>query len=869
MGMGNDFFTRTIFYGLAGGIWIASGTVSHGQIVPDSSLGTTVRVRPGGEQLLINGGVERGDILFHSLQEFNIAPEETAYFVNPPATELILTRVTGDNTSNLLGRLGVLGTADLFLINPNGFVFGPQSSLDMGGSFIASTASGVVFGDEFIFSATTLDRPPMLTVNVPSGLQFGQQPSPILYQDGVDTPSQGLRVEPGRTLALVGGALNFQRATLEATRGRIELGSVAGAGQVSVLPQGAGWTFDYSDILAFDNLTATRSSITTTTESRNRLVTSNEQDGDIVIQAADIFLDDATLIQAGTFTDIPSGDITINAQRLTMEDGALLSTRALTNSIENIQGSAGNIFINADEFVSLRGGLTLGNSILSTGIDTTVRGEQENSRGISSGIVFGDGGDIVINAQQLFVTEGAQIKATSRTAGDAGDVTVNASELVAIADLFQSNNRVRRGGISGATTGSGAGGDLVVNTGELRILDGAGLTVEASGTGDGGSVTVNADVVSLIGSATPPGKATLRSAVLARTDGAGDAGRIDINTRVLEVRNGGQVSTTAQAGSRGNSNLIRVNAAESILVDGGVMTRTGFSPSGLVSNAVGTGNAGLLQLDTGELRISNGGRVSASTLNRNAQSSGGLDLTVNRLFLDNGGQIVVGTLADEGSGAEIAIADFTLVLLRNGSLITAEALNSANGGNIRFESVNGFVVAPLDEDSDIIARANFGNGGEIEIVAQSILGLEERPALDGNGTNDIDAGSRFGEAGTVSLSELGTDPTQGVTALPDTVGTPEISQRCNAEVGVSRFVTTGRGGIPSETSAATLLWETLEQTESAMVVDDGITQPSAAPLMEAQGWAVDTAGNVVLTATSTGTPPYVQIAEAYCRLTPQ
>ncbi|MEM7793367.1 MAG: hypothetical protein AAF579_02815, partial [Cyanobacteria bacterium P01_C01_bin.118] len=524
------------------------------------------------------------------------------------------------------------------------------------------------------------------------------------------------------------------------------------------------------------------------------------------------------------------------------------------------------IFINADEFVRLRGGLALDNSILSTGIDTTVRGEQENPRGPSSGIVFGDGGNIVINAQQLFVTAGAQIKTTSRTVGDAGDVTINASELVEVAGLFQSNNRVRRGGISGATTGSGSGGDLTVNTGELRILDGAGLTVEASGTGDGGSITVNADVISLIGSATPPEKATQRSAVLARTEGAGDAGRIDINTRVLEVSNGGQVSTTAQAGSGGNSNLIRVNATESILVDGGVLTRTGFSPSGLASNALGTGNAGLLQLDTGELRISNGGRVSASTLNRDAQSSGGLDLTVNRLLLDSGGQIVVGTLADEGSGADIAIADFTLVLLRNGSLITAEARNSANGGNIRLESADGFVVAPLAEDSDIIARSNRGDGGEIKIVAQSIFGLEERLAVPGNGTNDIDASSRFGQAGTVQLNELAISPNQGLASLPETTGVPQISQRCDT-TGVSSFVATGRGGIPSETSRTTVLWETLELPDAMTAVHE-IPASETASLIEAQGWTIDTGGNVVLTANSNTAIPYARTSDPYCWLTP-
>ena len=862
--------------GLVVGVCLTTGAAAYAQVVPDTSLGatpSTVSSFPRARRVLVGGGAERGTTLFHSFRDFNVAPNGSVYFINPASIEQIFTRVTGDAPSNLLGTLGILGDADMFFINPNGIVFGPQSRLDMGGSFVASTAESVVFGDGFSFGATTLDTPPLLTVTVPTGLQFGQQPGPISYQTTRNFTNAGLRVEPGKTLALLGGELTFQGASLEATRGRIELGSVAEAGNVAILPKDRGWTFDYGDIQRFDDVTASRTTIATTTEENNRLITSDDQDGDIVIQAADIWLDSSTLVQAGTFTDVPSGDITVNAQRLIMEEGSVLATRAMTNSPENIQGHAGDIVINASDSVVLRGAFDFGGSVLPTSIDSTVRGERVNPQtGVARGIVFGDGGNILINTQQLFLTEGGQIKATSRTAGDAGDVTINAAALVEISGLFQGESRIARSGISGAVTRSGAGGNLVVNTTELRILDGGGLTVEVFGSGDGGSIAVAADVVSLIGTTTPPGKPTFLSAIFARTDAEGDAGRIGIDTRLLELRGGGQISTSARAGSSGSSNLIRVDAAETILVEGGVSAQTGFLPSGLLSNTLGTGGAGLLQLTADELRVENRGRISASTLNPNAQSSGGLDFTVNRLFLENGAEIVVGTFAEAGSGADVVVSDFEVMLLRNGSVITAEAFNSANGGNVRLESAEGFVVAPPGEDSDIIARANFGDGGEIEIVAQSILGLAERPAIRGNGTNDIDASSRFGEAGTVSLNELGTDPTQATAELPDNTGAPDISQECNARAGVSRFVATGRGGSPPETMLPGLLWETLETVGAA----DGVAAVESAPvetvaLREAQSWSVDAAGQVVLTPfateSTTAAIPYGTAPGAHCALT--
>lgn len=123
--------------------------------------GSSVRNDVGTGQLLIEGGALRENTLFHSFSDFNLAPDGNAYFVNPDSIAVIVSRVTGNSESNLLGTLGVLGEADLFFINPNGIVFGAESILDMSGTFIASTADGVVFDDEFTFSAITPEAPPL------------------------------------------------------------------------------------------------------------------------------------------------------------------------------------------------------------------------------------------------------------------------------------------------------------------------------------------------------------------------------------------------------------------------------------------------------------------------------------------------------------------------------------------------------------------------------------------------------------------------------------------------------------------------------------------------------------------------------------
>ncbi|WP_293079362.1 filamentous hemagglutinin N-terminal domain-containing protein, partial [Moorena sp. SIO3H5] len=144
-----------------------SGNYALADIVPDQTLGnessvvipnTTVRGEIADK---IEGGATRGANLFHSFQEFNVGELQRVYFANPSGIENILTRVTGSNISNILGTLGVDGTANLFLLNPNGILFGPQSKLDVAGSFFASDANSLVFGDGQEFSATSPEAPPL------------------------------------------------------------------------------------------------------------------------------------------------------------------------------------------------------------------------------------------------------------------------------------------------------------------------------------------------------------------------------------------------------------------------------------------------------------------------------------------------------------------------------------------------------------------------------------------------------------------------------------------------------------------------------------------------------------------------------------
>ena len=204
-------------------LWSIDSLYARAQIVPDRTLGDesslvvpNVEIE-GKKSERVEGGAIRGNNLFHSFQEFNIDAGRGAYFANPSAIENIFTRVTGANPSEIFGTLGVLGNANLFFLNPNGIIFGANASLDLRGSFVATTADSIIFPDGKEFNATNPDVPPLLTVEVqqPIGLKFEGE-------SGIITNAANLAVASRQTLSLSGSEVEHT-GKLTAPGGRVEV----------------------------------------------------------------------------------------------------------------------------------------------------------------------------------------------------------------------------------------------------------------------------------------------------------------------------------------------------------------------------------------------------------------------------------------------------------------------------------------------------------------------------------------------------------------------------------------------------------------------------------------------------------------------
>lgn len=854
--------------------FLVSQNVVLAQIVPDQSLGVESSVITPNLEIKgfpsekIEGGAMRGKNLFHSFKEFSIPEGQAAYFANPAGIEHILSRVTGQNISQIMGRLGVLGNADLFLLNPNGIFFGPNSTLDVKGSFIATTANSLIFEDGTQFSATDTSAPPLLTVSIPAGLQFREAQGNIINQSQVfltDNNGQifgiGLEGQPGKTLALVGGNITLQAGgSISAPQGRIELGSVAGTGQVSLHAIDSGWALSYEGVQNFQDIELTQFPTLVSTsnndllgggsiqvQGRNIIVNNGSQffgaGGNIIVSAS------GTVQISGTGSGFPSGiaaqaplsgktgNITINAQRLIVQDGGRItvSTDGLLEG-ENFDQltistiSAGNLIINASESVELKAGKVVVGPAgeLDTGL-------------FSSTNSFGAAGNIVINTSKLTVLNGAKISAESNgvdtldqplATGAAGSITINASKSLELNGGF----------ISTQTSGLGGdAGDLTINTGKLNMINSASILASATGQGKSGNILVDASQLTL-----QNGSQISASSLFSQ---GGDIILQDLD--ILQVNNS-NISASTQSGRAGN---VIVNASDSVQLMG-----TG----GLSVEATAGGTAGNLIVKTGQMNVANRGKVSVSSPQGQA---GNLNITANSLTLNRGSITAETGKSGTGSGANITLQLSEFLRLENGSLISATANGNANGGNITINSPIVFAFpSTTSNGSDIIAKAEEGNGGNIQINAQGIFGLAENLAISGNKTNDIDASSLFGASGQVQLRST-IDPNQGVIQLPETVVDPNtlVAQNPCKRGSQSQFTRTGRGGLPLtfkedltdevtqvrlvQPASSDMANETAQNNSNNMAQSSHKSETEdLQPIVPAQGWMFNQQGKVVLLA---------------------
>ncbi len=842
--------------------YLAVSIPAQAQIASDNSMSVPTQVIRQSDKLFeIIGGTEAGRNLFHSFTEFSVGEENLARFINNnPGILNVINRVTGASASEIFGKIEAGGSApnfNLFLLNPNGIIFGPNASLDLKGSFVATTANAIQFGDRGFFSASSPNDPSLLTVQ-PSAFFFNQvRPNSIRNQSRHQTETVsgdplpvGLKVPNDKSLLLLGGNVTIDGGMLTAPNGRVELGGLAETGTVALNTDGNNLSLSFPDSVVPADVLLTngarvdvtyRGSGSITINARNieiagdsqlssgileNLVSSGSKAGEITLKATDqVMIDNdsqiGSIVNQGAIGN--SGDIFIEAESLQLINGFIFT-------LANGQGDSGNIIINIRDNIILRGRRSDSNDFLSQIVN------QVRINGV------GNGGNITIKAKSLSLSDAASIETGTRGKGNSGNILVRVDDFVSLENSTQGTTQIRtvveagaigNGGtidlqarslsltggselaasvfrtVEGRPGGMGKGGDIIVNASDSVNISGVGLdgfssgifaSTETGAVGPAGNITVNTRAFRIADGAV----------ITAQTNNSGSGGNIRIHANTFGAINGGQLITIAK--SSGNAGNITVNAADRVNLSGSDPTFADRlaqfgtdsvsevgAASGLFARSDSIGMAGNVTINTPQLRVQEGAAVTVSSPQGLA---GNLSINANSLSL-NRGFITAETGKSEGEEeANITLKLSDLLRIENESLISATANGSADGGNIDIDTPSLIVFPPTGSNgSDIIANAERGNGGNITINAQGIFGIAERPATLDNQSNDIDASSEFGASGQVEINST-IDPNRGLVELPETVVDPDelVAQNPCKQGSESEFVITGRGGLPPSLS---------------------------------------------------------------------
>jgi filamentous hemagglutinin family protein len=725
------------------------------QIIPDRTLPVNSVVVDGDRLQIINGGTIAGKNLFHSFQYFSINTGNVAWFNNAADIQNIITRVTGNSISNIDGILRTNGNANLFFLNPNGIVFGKNAQLAIAGSFIASTAENIKFTDGSIFSASNPSSSSLLTVSIPIGLQLGSNPGAIEvkgdglnYTENFPTNNFGLTNAPGKTLALLGGDVDFSSGIATNLGGRLEVGSAIDS-EVSLKPSLDGWrlkyerTSDFRNINLSDrttlwspyssplpdagiylkgkNITLNNSQIVSLTSDSqpagkiNLDATESLKMGGIDLGAIDFLktldltkIDPNQLFSGSRLLSLidrnsnsNGGNIQIKTPQLIVKDGARIQTVSLG------EGNAGNIKIDSN-FIAIEGYLPISN-INNDPIKSL------NSRIVSVNEDLGRGGNISIFTNKLFAIDGGQIATLlGENANEkSGKIDINATEEI----LATGTNLLvptSPSSIANLVFGAGDGQDINITTDRLQVLSGALIGSQTQGTGKGGNLKIRAnEVIGFGASLVTPFQSG--QGLMTLTSSFGDSGNIDISTKTLKLADGVEISSQVlydtKTGSQiipamGNAGKVTVNAKKSIELQG-YHPQYPDLPTFIGSNTFGKGKAGDVRVSTQVLKIKDGAGIISGVLTNLPSAS----LTDSEAKLGNG----------KGGNINVKATDINIIGINpttiSPSTISAYTFGNGDAGNLKISTSKLHI-----QDGGQVASSTFGRGnaGQLTIDAEDI-----------------------------------------------------------------------------------------------------------------------------------------------------
>jgi filamentous hemagglutinin family protein len=822
-------------------------STAHAQVTPTPGTGSlNTQVNHAGNVYEITHGTQAGSNLFHSFGEFSVDAVETAQFqttnlIADATVGNILGRVTGMNTSNIFGTIDsatYYPNANLFLMNPNGFLFGSNATVNVGGMATFTTAEYMRLTGDGRFNANLNTTPvDLLTAAPVASFGFiGANPHAIDFKGGQLTVAEGTGV------TLVGGDISLLPDLSDAPSGitapgrHIRLTSVAaGPGEVAAdtaVPEPGtalgNITLDQGTILSTEGdplfgdgnggsvsirggqFVATGAQILT-----GPAMGSVGQGGAVTIATTDSLSFTSSFIDTSSFfAGGNAGAITVSGSQVNLQDTFLV---ARAESDSTTTGSGGDVALTGTAGVSLTGSRIQTDTFFSNGNGGAVTltapiVSLKESSGITTG-VFGDGatpitasgGAVTLSGTTSISLQRSTISTVaSETQGNSGAVTITAPlvMIVGIPDTPSIDTSINN--FSGDPN-AGHGGDIEITGTNLTLTDFARLQSFADAPetfSRGGNIRITGSNHILLDNGT---------FLLTTSTSQGSAGHIGLVGQHVTIRGGSELrSETFGPGSGGT---IRITGGENIAIESAsqISTTSAFA----VDNQ---GPAGTIEFNTQQLTVTGGSQVSSSTAHNGAGGSitvnatdqvimtGSASITTSSTGSGNAGNIqinagqnfaainsTVTTQANQASGGTIKITTNPsgTVQLTN-STISASVLDGTGGGG----SVDIDPQYVLMQNSQILAQAVQGPGGNITItITNGGLFLPDANSV-------ISASSQFGVNGTVTIQSPNAPASGQIQPLGKTPlqATSLLNQHCAAlaDGQFSSFTVAGRDSLPTE-----------------------------------------------------------------------
>jgi filamentous hemagglutinin family protein len=718
-----------------------------------------------------NLGRQLGGNLFHSFGQFGLVKGESASFTGPPTVANVIGRVTGGSPSSIDGKIqSNIAGANLYLINPSGIVFGPNATVNVSGSFRASTADYIKMSDGARFQAINPDGS-TLSAAPPAAFGFlNPRPAKIAVNGST------LGVPSGQTLGLVGGPISITAAsptsatgaTLSAPAGTIRVTSVAGSGEIPAAkatgtkPTVTGYgpieitngsRLDVSDALnvgSAGNLYIRSGTLAINSGSQvNDDHLGSGVGGRLVLRSdGNITISDGATVHAVALGSGKGSNITVKAGQLSIQGG-------LVTSGSNGLGASGDMSVSVAGPLAIDGNHSNGNlsPANTAGISSSASAILNPDTKVTTAIPASSGtpGNIAINAGSLSIVNAGAISATTFGSGKGGDVMVNVSAL----DLENF------GEISSFTAGIGKAGDVAVDTKTAYFVNFGELNTNTVGPGNGGNVRISVlGNLTILGAATNNlfGSKNFYTGIGSATaiGSTGTAGDVTVSAGSLSIGGFlGQISSgTFGPGAAGS---VFVDVAGPLSIAG---PRASF-PTGIFAAAFaeGTGNAGDVAVKAGSLSVVNGGEISSTTAGFG--NGGSVRLTTpGALVLEGLGTGITASAAgpQSGRGGSVMV-DAGKLTIKGGAQIASTTVGAGAGGPVQVT-----VRGPLslsDPDSGINASATAsGNAGSVMVGAPQITIASGATIASTTAGTGVGGSVAVTTPGALLLDGMGTSGTQ-------------------------------------------------------------------------------------------------------------